>query len=124
MQVLRLLLVLSLSALHAADPAQFELKPAIEGLLAPDDLDISLVAKDPLVVNPAAMCVAPDGRIFVCEDFVHARVPGINRDVVKVLLGAENGGPATQAITVAEDLNSVQGLAFHNGVVYIASTLR
>jgi len=126
MQAFRLLLVscLTSAALLAADPAPFELKPAIEGLLAPDDLEISLVAKDPLVINPAAMAVAPDGRIFVCEDYVHARVPGMKRDVVKVLLGAENGGPATQAVTVAEDLNSVQGLAFHNGVLYIAHSPR
>lgn len=125
MQALRLLLLCCAGVtLFAAEPAPFELKPTIEGLLAPDDLDISLVAKDPLVVNPAAMCVAPDGRIFVCEDYVHARVAGMKRDVVKVLLGAENGGPATQAVTVAEDLNSVQGLAFHNGVLYIAHSPR
>jgi putative membrane-bound dehydrogenase-like protein len=118
-----LTLLLSFSLL-AAEPETFELKPAGHGLLAPEDLSIELLGQEPLINNPAAMCVAPDGRIFVCEDYGHARVPGITRDVVKVLVGPETGGVATSAITVAEDLNSVQGLAFFNGVLYIAHSPR
>jgi len=108
----------------AAELEKFTLQPAGEGLLAPAGFQVSLVAADPLVKNPAAMCVAPDGRIFICEDYVHAKVPGLSRDVVKVLTGAEHGSVATDAITLAEDLNSVQGLAFHEGKLFIAHSPR
>jgi len=123
MHPLRLAAVaISLSALflRAADPVQPLLRPAGEGIKAPENFSVSLVAADPLVKNPATLCVADDGRIFICEDYVHANVPGIKRDVVKVLLGAEKGGKATEAITLAEDLNSVQGMAYHDGKLFFA----
>ena len=89
---------------------------------APQDFKVSLVASEPMIANPAAMCVAPDGRIFVAEDYVHAEIKGMTRDVVKVLVGAEKGGAASSAVTIAEDLDSVQGLAFHEGKLYIANS--
>jgi hypothetical protein len=58
----------------AGQPEKFELLPAGEGMLAPPGFKVSLIAAEPLVNNPAAMTVAPDGRIFVCEDYVHAKV--------------------------------------------------
>jgi putative membrane-bound dehydrogenase-like protein len=102
------------------NPPSNALVPAGEGLLATPGFQVSLVACEPLVVNPAAMCVAPDGRIFVCEEYVHAEIAGVKRDTVKVLVGCEQGGPATGAVELAGDLNSVQGLAFHDGKLYIA----
>ena len=72
---LSLWLCLAMSAIPgvtAAELEKFALQPAGEGLLAPPGFQVSLVAADPLVKNPAAMCVAPDGRIFICEDYVHA----------------------------------------------------
>jgi putative membrane-bound dehydrogenase-like protein len=105
------------SAGEAARPA---LQPAGEGTVAPPGFSVSVVAQNPMIACPAAMCLAPDGRIFVCEEYIHAEIPGRKRDVVKVLIGAEQGGVATQAITLAENLNSVQGVCFHDGKLYIA----
>ena len=123
----RLAILVSLGAFaqspfHAQAAKSSPLVPAGEGVLAPPDFKVSLVASEPVIANPAAMCVAPDGRIFVAEDYVHAEIKGMTHDVVKVLVGAENGGAATGALTIAEGLDSVQGLAFHDGKLYIANS--
>lgn len=104
----------------AQAPAKDDLVIAGEGLKAPPGFTVSLVASDPMVACPAAMCAAPDGRIFVCEEYIHAEIKDRKRDLVKVLVGAKSGGAATKAIPLADDLNSVQGLAFHDGKLYIA----
>jgi putative membrane-bound dehydrogenase-like protein len=115
-------LLLTASPLLAQSVKTSSLVEAGEGVLAPPDFKVSLVASEPMIANPAAMCVAPDGRIFVAEDYVHAEIKGVTRDVVKVLVGAERGGAATSAVTIAEDLDSVQGMAFHEGKLYIANS--
>jgi len=115
-------LLIAASPLFAQSRGTSTLVGTGEGVLAPPDFKVSLVASEPMIGNPAAMCVAPDGRIFVGEDYVHAEIKGVTRDVVKVLVGAEKGGAATEAITIVEDLDSVQGLAFHDGKLYIANS--
>lgn len=115
-------LLITASPLLAQSAKTSSLVEAGEGVLAPPDFKVSIVASEPMIANPAAMCVAPDGRIFVAEDYVHAEIKGVTRDVVKVLVGAEKGGAATSAVTIAEDLDSVQGLAFHDGSLYIANS--
>ncbi len=116
------LLVFARWPLHTQSGRTSSLADAGEGVSAPPDFKVSLIASEPMIANPAAMTVAPDGRIFVAEDYVHAEIKGITRDVVKVLIGAEKGGAATSAVTIAEDLDSVQGLAFHDGKLYIANS--
>lgn len=44
--------------------------------------------------------MSPDGRIFVCEEYVHAEILGVKRDVVKLLVGCQKGGAATEATTL------------------------
>lgn len=115
-------LLITASPLLAQSAKTSSLVEAGEGVLAPPDFKVSLVASEPMIANPAAMCVASDGRIFVAEDYVHAEIKGVTRDVLKVLIGAEKGGKATSAVTIEEDLDSVQGLAFHEGKLYIANS--
>ena len=121
--VIAALLVSLIMVLHAhGEDAWPKLVPSGDGLLAPPGFKTEVIAADPLVNNPAAMCVAPDGRIFLCEEYVHAKVKGKSRSTVTVLAGTENGGKATRAITLAENLGSVQGLVFNDGKLYIAHT--
>ncbi len=106
---------------HAED-AWPKLVPSGDGFDAPPGFKTEVIATDPIVNNPAAMCVAPDGRIFVCEEYIHAHVKGKTRGLVTVLVGPESGGKATGAVMLAENLGSVQGLAFHDGKLYISHT--
>ena len=121
-RALMLMWVVSAALAFGADDTWPKLVPSGDGFEAPPGFKTEVIATDPIVNNPAAMCVAPDGRIFLCEEYVHAHVPGKKRGVVTVLVGPEKGGKAKKAITLAENLGSVQGLAFHEGKLYIAHT--
>ena len=121
----RILILISIAhaALYAVEEDSWpKLVPSGDGFQAPPGFKTEVIATDPVVNNPAAMAVAPDGRIFVCEEYIHAHVKGKTHGVVTVLVGPEKGEKATRAITLAENLGSVQGMAFYDGKLYIAHT--
>lgn len=58
-------------------PASDEAEEAIGSFRIPEDMQLELVAAEPLLANPVAFCVDDTGRIFVAESFRQEEGRGI-----------------------------------------------
>lgn len=83
--------------------------PRLSKLKAPEGFDITFFAID--VDNARSMALGEKGTVFV------GNRTGKN---VYALVDADNDGVAEKKYTIAKDLNMPNGVAFHNGSLYIA----
>ncbi|MBI5774811.1 MAG: HEAT repeat domain-containing protein [Verrucomicrobia bacterium] len=81
----------------------------------PPDWKVELIAESPVVRYPSVVCCAPDGRIFVGEDYMDGKNTGGETPIDRVLCFHPDG-----TVTVfAEDLYAVFGLQYLDGKLFV-----
>ncbi len=90
--------------------------------VVPDDFEVSLFARDPLVRNPCAITFDALGRLCVGMGPQYRRPkPGTPGDSVWILLDEDNDGTADSRKQFATGFNSIQGLAWRGRDLYVAN---
>lgn len=103
----------NLVSLHAADDF-----PVI-----PEDFEVSLFARDPLVRNPCALTFDAKGRLCVgMGPQYRAPAPETPGDSVWIIIDEDNDGVADRRHRFATGLNSIQGLAWKGEWLWIANS--
>jgi putative membrane-bound dehydrogenase-like protein len=94
---------------------------ALKKMKVPEGFTVELVAAEPDLVNPVAMCFDEKGRVWVTESVEYPRrSAGPGKDRVKVLeIGPD--GKASKVTTFAEGLNIPSGIAVGHGGVWVAN---
>ena len=93
---------------------------AIRHMKVPEGFTVELVASEPDIVNPIAMCFDDRGRIFVTESIEYPRKPaGPGRDRVKILEDTDNDGCADKVTIFLDGLNIPTGVAVGYGGVWV-----
>jgi len=122
-----LILTGSLGAFLAAFPA--EEPPAVgprtekrfPPLTVPAGFKATLFACDPLIEYPSVISVGPrPGALFVAIDYMTGLGTEIvRRSEVRLVEDTDGDGYADKAAVYAKGFNSIQGLAYHDGTVYV-----
>ena len=90
--------------------------------IVPDDLNVALYARDPLVRNPCAITFDAKGRLCVgMGPQYRAPAPDTPGDSVWILIDADGDGVADQRKRFATGFNSIQGLAWKGEWLWIAN---
>src|SRR5688572_19884281 len=110
---------------HAQDrPPGPPLSPqeAIAKMTVPEGFVVELVASEPDIVNPVAMCFDERGWVWVTESVEYPRFEaGLGRDRVKVLEDTDGDGKADKFTVFADGLNIPSGIAVGHGGVWVAN---
>lgn len=108
-------LIAAAPSVHADDapPAPLSPEEALRAFRLSPDLEVELVASEPLIVDPVAFDFAPDGRLWVCE--MHDYPLGLDGNYkpggrIKVLEDTDGDGQYDKATLFLE------GVAFPTGV--------
>lgn len=90
-------------------------------LSVPDGFKATLFACDPLVEYPSVISLGPErGSLFVAHDYVTGLgVEIIRRDEIRIVRDTNGDGYADRSTLYADGFNSIQGLAYHSGSVYV-----
>ena len=95
---------------------------ALRKMEVPEGFEVELVAAEPDIQNPVAMCFDRRGRIWVTESFEYPRQePGPGRDRIKILEDADHDGRVDSVKIFAEGLNIPSGIAVGHGGVWVAN---
>ncbi|MSQ93196.1 MAG: c-type cytochrome [Gemmataceae bacterium] len=120
------LLVISFTflwVLNAGDPPRTG--PATEKrfppLKVPPGFKATLFACDPLIEYPSVISIGPKpGAIFVAIDYMTGLgSDGKVKSEIRLVEDTDGDGYADKATVVAKGFNSIQGLAFHDGTLYV-----
>ena len=82
------------------------LKPsdAMARMRVPAGFTVELVASEPMIVNPVAMCFDEKGRIWITESVEYPRSePGIGKDRIKVLEDTNGDGVADKTSVFVQE---------------------
>src|SRR5579864_2815507 len=111
-------LVLGADSKPATGPATGKRFPPLK---VPPGFKATLFACDPLVAYPSAIALGPrPGSLFVAVDHLTGLGTGLERrDEIRLLEDTDGDGYADRATVFATGLNSVQGLAWHDGTLYV-----
>ncbi|MDB5337868.1 MAG: putative rane-bound dehydrogenase [Planctomycetaceae bacterium] len=90
-------------------------------LVVPAGFKATLFACDPLVEYPSVIALGPRaGSLFVAHDYLTGLGTDIvRRDEVRLLSDSDGDGYADKSVVYAGGFNSIQGLAYHAGTVYV-----
>jgi glucose/arabinose dehydrogenase len=90
-------------------------------LKLPPGFKATLFACDPMVEYPSAVALGPrPGTIFVAADYMTGLGTEIvRRDEIRLLEDTDGDGYADKATVFASGFNSIQGLAYHDGTVFV-----
>jgi putative heme-binding domain-containing protein len=90
-------------------------------LRVPDGFQATLLACDPLIEYPSVIAAGPrPGSLFVAADFMTGLGTGIERrDEIRLIEDTDNDGYADRSTVYADGFNSVQGLAYHDGTLFV-----
>ncbi len=90
-------------------------------LKIPEGFRATLFACDPLVEYPSVIAIGPrTGTLFVAYDYMTGLgLEIIRRDEVRVVRDTDGDGYADATTVYADGFNSIQGLAYHAGNVYV-----
>ena len=95
---------------------------AMARMSLPPGFQIELVASEPDLVNPIAMCFDEKGRVWVTESIEYPRSePGKGRDRIKILEDTDGDGRTDKVTIFAEGLNIPSGIALGHGGVWVAN---
>lgn len=95
---------------------------AISRMQVPEGFSVELVASEPELVNPVAMCFDEKGRIWLCESLEYPRrAAGAGKDRVKVFEDTNGDGVADKSTVFAEGLNIPSAIAVGHGGVWVAN---
>jgi len=109
----------------ASDDNTVSTGPATEArfppLTVPAGFKVTLFACDPLVEYPSVIAIGPKpGTLFVAHDYVTGLgVAIVRRDEVRILSDTDDDGYADNSQLYAGGFNSIQGLAYHDGSVFV-----
>lgn len=121
--LLTVLCVASLSSLQAADKILVgpETEKRFPQLTIPDGFKATLFACDPLLEYPSVIAIGPRaGTLFVAHDYMTGLgVEIVRRDEVRLIEDSDDDGYADKSTVFAGDFNSIQGLAFYDGTVFV-----
>lgn len=101
---------------------------ALRGLKWPEDLDVTLFAHEPMLVNPTNMDIDEKGRVWVCEGYnyrytLHPDNP-YNKagDRIVVMEDTDGDGKADKQTVFyqGEDINSALGIAVLGNKVIVS----
>jgi putative membrane-bound dehydrogenase-like protein len=96
---------------------------ALKKMVVPEGFRVELVAAEPTLINPVAMCFDEKGRIWVTESIEYPRrSPGPGKDRVKVLESSKGDGNYDKTTVVIEGLNIPSGIAVGHGGVWVANS--
>src|SRR6516165_10125725 len=116
-------LVITALLVTAGDPPKTG--PATEKrfppLKVPPGFKATLFACDPLIEYPSVIAAGPrPGALFVAHDYVTGLgVEIVRRDEIRFVEDTDGDGYADKSTVVAKEFNSIQGLAYHNGTLYV-----
>src|SRR5436190_22611567 len=87
----------------------------------PAGFKATLFACDPLIEYPSVIAAGPrPGALFVAIDYMTGLGTEIvRRDEVRLVEDTDGDGYADKATVFAGGFNSIQGLAYHDGTVYV-----
>jgi putative membrane-bound dehydrogenase-like protein len=87
----------------------------------PAGFKATLFACDPLIEYPSAICAGPrPGALFVAIDYMTGLgTEIIRRDEIRLVEDTDGDGYADKATVFAKGFNSIQGLAYHQGTLYV-----
>ena len=90
--------------------------------IVPEGFTVDVVAKEPMVSNPCVMAFDRLGRICVAQGQQwRAPTPETPGDRIDILIDSDGDGTADDIKTFAEGFNSVQGIAWHGGDLWVAN---
>src|SRR5262245_39201533 len=107
------LLLLVPATLRADDP--------FPPLQVPAGFRATLFASNPLIEYPSVIAAGPRaGSLFVAIDYVTGLGTGLERrDEIRLVEDTDGDGRADRAAVVATGFNSIQGLAYHDGTLFV-----
>ena len=90
-------------------------------LVVPDGFQATLFACDPLIEYPSVIAIGPRTKtLFVAHDYLTGLgIEIVRRDEVRILEDTNDDGYADKSTVFAKGLNSIQGLAYHDGMVFV-----
>ena len=90
-------------------------------LKVPPGFKATLFACDPLVEYPSVIAAGPRaGAIFVAIDYVTGLgVEIVRRDEIRLVEDIDGDGYADKAPVLASGFNSIQGLGYHDGTLFV-----
>lgn len=83
---------------------------------------LELVAAEPLVEDPVAICFDESWRLFVAELHDHQHLPDPHTSKVKMLTDEDGDGRYDKAVTLAEGLGWITAIAPWDGGVFIGAS--
>jgi glucose/arabinose dehydrogenase len=94
-------------------------------LKVPAGFKATLFACNPLIEYPSVISAGPrPGAIFVAVDYLTGLGTEIIRhDEIRLIEDTDGDGYADKATVFAKGFNSIQGLAYHGGTLYVMSAL-
>lgn len=96
---------------------------AVQKMTVPEGFSVEIVAAEPDVVNPVAMCIDEKGRFWITESIEYPRKePGPGQDRVKVLEDTDGDGKVDKVTVFADGLNIPSGIAVGYGGVWVANS--
>ena len=109
----------------AATPDQNLVGPETEKrfppLSIPDGFQATLFACDPLIEYPSVIALGPRaGTLFVAHDYMTGLgLEIVRRDEVRLIEDTDGDGYADKSTLFAGGFNSIQGLSFYDGRVFV-----
>jgi len=95
---------------------------AITHMTVPEGFSVDVVAAEPDIMNPVAMCIDERGRFWITESFEYPRrEAGPGRDRIKILEDTDGDGRTDKVTIFAEDLNIPSGIAVGYGGVWVCN---
>jgi len=105
----------------AADQTGPQTEKRFPPMTVPEGFKVTLFACDPLVEYPSVIAIGPQpGTLFVVHDYMTGLgVEIVRRDEVRLLRDSDADGYADESVVYATGFNSIQGMAYHAGSVYV-----
>jgi putative membrane-bound dehydrogenase-like protein len=90
-------------------------------LKVPAGFKATLFACDPFIEYPSVISIGPrQGAIFVAYDYMTGLgLDHVRRDEIRLVEDSDGDGYADKATLFAAGFNSIQGMAYHDGAVYV-----
>src|SRR6516225_8628400 len=121
--IILLLLGTCITVLPAGEPPRTgpETEKRFPPLKVPAGFKATLFACDPLIEYPSAICIGPrPGALFVAVDYMTGLgTEIIRRDEIRLIEDTDGDGYADKATVFANGFNSIQGLAYRDGTLYV-----
>lgn len=101
---------------------------ALLGLQTPDDLEVTMFAHEPMLINPTNMDIDAKGRVWVCEGYNYRPTRNPNNptepegDRIVILEDTDGDGKADdrKVFYQGNDINAALGIAVFGNKIYVS----